>query len=317
MVGLNQKTTRKKSDITIYVVGGSSHLGQYLYKRSKGSNSPLAGAIWTHCGNNLPYTVGFDLESNPLTSILGTLSDVDSVLLLSGITEPSEVYTREHFAKRINLEATQQFLGFVLERGAKLFFFSSVEVFDGTSTPINEYTQTNSLNAYGKMKESNEKLILDMFPSGKFSILRTPWIVNPVPGSRCIVSQTAKGIIAGEMKFADNYLISLVSAEQVWQNLQILLNEELMPLPPRAHFVSRGFISRYELACHIGKKLLNAKYPIHLGRFEDLALVEPRSRDTRMISKVTWHNPFTKPEDIFSVIHKQIETLKRRREIVY
>lgn len=287
-----------------------------MYKRSESSSSQFKNTVWTHFENKLPFTVKFDLGENASESRLKTLSENDTVLILSGITEPSEVFHREDFARKINVEATQRFFNFALERGAKLLYFSSVEVFDGSNTPISENTQTNSLNSYGNMKELNEKFIIRNFSPGRFSIIRTPWIVNPIPGSRCVITQTARGILVGNMRFAEDYLISLVSAEQVWQNLQTLLTGQCTPLPPTVHFVSRGFVSRYELACLVGKKLLNDGYPIIQGRFEDLSLSEPRSKDTRMISNLTWKSPFTKPEQIQSVIDEQIEVLRKRSEIV-
>lgn len=291
-------------------------MGQYLYKRSQGTSSQLKSAVWTHYRNKLPFTVNFNLEGEASKSILKTLSEKDLVLILSGVTEPSEVFQRPESARKINVEATQRILKFALKRGARLLFFSSVEVFDGTNTPISEDTQTNSLNLYGKMKELNEKFILGNFPLGEFSILRTPWIVNPISGSRCVITQTARGILSGNMRFAEDYLISLVSAEQVWQNLQTLIDLRLSQLPPKVHFVSRGFISRYELACHVGKTLFESRYPISKGTFADLYLSEPRSKDTRMISKLTWQSPFTKPEKIQSVIEGKIELLRNRSEFV-
>ncbi len=287
-----------------------------MYKRSEGSSSQFKSAVWTHFKNELPFTVKFDLGGIASESSLKSLSEDDTVLILSGITEPSEVFHREDFARKINVEATQRFFDFVLEKGAKLLFFSSVEVFDGSSTPISEDTQTNPLNSYGKMKELNEKFICRNFSPGKFSIIRTPWIVNPIPGSRCVIAQTARGILAGNMRFAEDYIISLVSAEQVWQNLHTLLMGQLTPLPPTVHFVSIGFVSRYELACLVGRKLLDEGYPIIQGRFEDLSLSEPRSKDTRMISNLTGKSPFTKPEQIQSVIDGQIEVLRQRGKFV-
>lgn len=263
----------------------------------------------------MPYTVNLDLEVEPRYSILKNVTDIDSIVLLSGVSEPSKVFAEKDTAWRINVEGVQRLIDFVLERNAKLFFFSSVEVFGAKGAPHDEDSSTNPLNAYGEMKAKIEKSIIGEFTVGKYSIIRTPWIVNSVPGSRCVITQTAKGIMSGEMRFASDYLISLVSAEEVLRGLEVALTKLGSDLPKHLHFVSKGFMSRFDLACQVGQVLLSGMYKVQEGRFNDLKLIEPRSRDTRMVSKITWEKPFNRPRDIKSVLKKQLEVLNSRGDL--
>lgn len=298
--------------INIFVVGGSSYLGRFLYTNSRNIDSPFNSAIWTHFQNPLPYTVKLDVGLDPSFSVLQNLTDLDYVVLLSGITEPSEVFASKEVAKRINVEGIQRLIKFIRQRNAKLLFFSSVEVFGEQNAPHSENSPTTPLNLYGKMKNANEEFIRTEFLFGNYSIIRTPWIVNPIKGSRCVISQTAKGITSGRMIFANDYLISLVSAAQVLNVLETTLTKFNKRLPNHLHIVSKGFISRFELACEVGKLLFRNKYKIQEGRFNDLKLSEQRSKDSRMVSLVTWKEPFNSPEYVEDVVARQVETMKLR-----
>ena len=260
----------------------------------------------------MSHTVKLDLRLEPSRSILRNLTDLDSIVLLSGITEPSKVFAEKNIAQQVNVEGMQRLIKFAIERNAKLFFFSSVEVFGEKDAPHDENSSSSPLNAYGEMKDKNEEVIRREFPAGKYSIIRTPWIVNPVMGSRCVITQTAKGIISGKMKFASDYLVSLVSAEQVLDGLEVALTKLDAALPKHLHFVSKGFTSRFDLACQVGRILLADRYKVQEGKFDDLILNEPRSRDTRMVSIVTWKEPFNPPEHINLVLTRQLEVMKLR-----
>jgi len=262
----------------------------------------------------MPYTTKLDLDINPSISILRNLSEQDFIVLLAGITEPSKVFADKNMAQRVNIDGVQQLLRFAVERNAKVLFFSSVEVFGEKGSPHHESSITNPLNAYGVMKEENEKLISGEFPLGRYSIIRTPWIVNPVNGSRCVITQTANGIKSGVMRFASDYFISLVSAEQVLDHLEVALTKFDVDLPTHLHFVSKGYISRFDLANKVGQVLFANRYKVQEGRFDDLVLKESRSRDTRMISRISWKRPFNPPENINFVIARQLEVMKKRGE---
>lgn len=299
--------------ISIYVIGGSSYLGRYLYRETKGSDSSFAKAIWTHNEHPLGYTRYLNLLDDSRKEVLQALGEQDLVLFLSGISEPSEVFGNASRAYETNVKGTQSLLCEIAKKGASLIYLSSVEVFDGSAAPNNENTKMNPLNIYGRMKMSNEQKILSLFAPGKHCIVRTPWIVNPLLGSRCVIAQTLKGLEAGNMKFATDYLISLVSANLVLRNLEALVRNFHSNLPETLHFVSEGFTSRHALAERVNSLRAKPQNQVLAVQFHELLLEEPRSSDTRMSTLYTWASPFSNPDDIYSIVDEKMAILQKGR----
>ena len=295
------------------MIGGSSYLGRYLHQESKGRDSSFAKAVWTHNENPLGYTRYLNILDNSRTEVLQVIGEQDLVLFLSGISEPSEVFGNASRAHETNVRGTQSLLSEVAKKGASLIYFSSVEVFDGSAAPNNENTEMNPLNIYGRMKMSNEQKILSLFAPGKRCIVRTPWIVNPLLGSRCVIAQTLRGLEAGNMKFATDYLISLVSAKLVLKNLEALVRNFLSNLPETLHFVSEGFISRHALAERVNSMRTKPQKEVLAVQFHELLLEEPRSSDTRMSTLYTWASPFSSPDDINSIVDEKMAILQKGR----
>lgn len=281
-----------------------------MYASSRRKSSNLVDAVWTHNLREAHYSIYCNLLDDSCNKLLKELRRDDIVLFLSGIAEPSIVYGNKETAHLVNIEGTQKFLQGVLKRRARLIFFSSVEVFDGSSAPNTEKTKVQPLNLYGNMKAKNEEFILKNFPPGTACIVRTPWIVNPILDSRCVIKQTLFGLKSREMKFATDYEISLVSANRVLENIETLITHLLFNLPQIIHFVSEGFISRYNLAVDVANILYPGKQiKVKATTFQELRLPESRARDSRVATVISWEPPFSKPDRLEDIVKEKSRLL--------
>ena len=100
----------------------------------------------------------------------------------------------------------------------------------------------------------------------------------------------------------------------LWEQINLLLlSNWRWHLPKLVHFVDEGYISRFDLAAYISDNYLSKKIEnCSAISFSELNLPEPRSNDTRMISKLTWSQPFSRPDNIYDVIRSQCDVLQSR-----
>jgi dTDP-4-dehydrorhamnose reductase len=125
-----------------------------------------------------------------------------------------------------------------------------------------------------------------------------------------VIKQTLFGLKSGEMNFATDYEISLVSANRVLENIETLITHLLFNLPPIIHFVSEGFISRYNLAVDVAKILYPSKQiKVKATTFQELGLPESRARDSRVATVISWEPPFSKPDRLEDIVKEKSRLL--------
>jgi len=264
----------------ILIVGASSSLGHAVLPLA----AKLADVRVVPTFNQRPVTAGvhFDFRQKNLPKELDSLNDKTTVLLLSAISDPSTVHRDPKYASEINVEGLSRFVEYCSKRGWRLIFSSSVEVFDGTGAPNPEDQVLNPLNDYGKMKAEAERQIQSLFPLGKYSIVRTPWISHMNTTSRCVIKNTYEMMLDKDLhSFAVDYLTGLISGLDAARAYSLLLNSP--DLPSAIHFAADGHLSRSSLA-HLILSASNRQGEMRYVEtsFDKLELSEPRARDTRL-----------------------------------
>ncbi|GAU79793.1 sugar nucleotide-binding protein [Fusibacter sp. 3D3] len=146
----------------LFVLGDSGLVGSAIIKRLKAdyeiigvSRDPIAEAKWKH--------LKFDLESDRLLPILEA-------------TQPSAVIscTRGDFEKQ--METHREIVQYATKAKAKVYFFSTANVFDGAPDSIKMETDlVNATSAYGRFKMDCEKLLMEGLKQNAI-ILRLPMV---------------------------------------------------------------------------------------------------------------------------------------------
>lgn len=135
----------------VFVTGSSGYIGRRILSEmndvvnvKKISSKENTDAIFLNLenANEFDYNV---VEKN------------DIVIFLSAISSPDVCKNRYDFAYKINVEGTKRFIEKVIERGARVLFFSSDTVYGKQEGVLDENSETNALEPYAFMKRYIEK----------------------------------------------------------------------------------------------------------------------------------------------------------------
>ena len=269
----------------IVIIGGSSSLGKALFDYFSQKNDYEVKS--TFFSQVLPNAIHLDLRSETKFSQLEFIDSQTTVLILSAVADPYTVFHSPEISREVNVLGIKRLIDFLKNRNCRIIFASSVEVFDGQGAPQSEESPPKPLNLYGEMKAEIESYITQLFPSGGYSILRTPWIAHINNESRCVVKNTYEKMISKTIPgFAVDYFSSIVASSDVCEGYSKLTSMQY--LPQKIHFAADGGFSRAELAQHIMEcSTLGDKMNFRKVVFDDLDLPEPRARDTRLNNELS------------------------------
>ena len=130
--------------------------------------------IATFIKNSNPGMVKFDFTKDNLEKISKDLNKNDIFIILSAYSNPSWIAENKEKAYELNVKHTINLIDQISKIGSKIYFMSSVEIFDGSTNKIVESTKPNPLNYYGKTKFLVEEYLIKV----NYHILRTGWNVD-------------------------------------------------------------------------------------------------------------------------------------------
>ena len=148
----------------------------------------------------LPNMVKFDFTKDRLSKISHKFNDRDIFIILSAYSNLSWIAENKDETYNLNVRSTINLINQISDIGAKIFFMSSVEIFDGSSEFNLENTKPNPLNYYGETKLLIEKYLQEKCKN--YHILRTGWNVGINLKSRCVITLTYKTLLNNGAKMA-------------------------------------------------------------------------------------------------------------------
>lgn len=80
--------------------------------------------------------------------------------------------------------------------GAKVVFYSSDYIFDGSNGPYDELSEPNPINIYGKSKLEGERLVMEVCPDAL--ILRTTIVYGPEEQGKNFIYQLVDALACGK-----------------------------------------------------------------------------------------------------------------------
>ena len=144
------------------IIGGSSDLGQYLIKSNKSEYD------FTIFKKKIPGGIKFDLINDRASDL--DLSNYESILILSAISNPTLCEQNPQYSRKLNVEATIKLMNHCINKNKKIIFFSTEFIYNGSKGNYNEQDHPDPINLYGQQKLEVENFIKNN--SSKYSILR-------------------------------------------------------------------------------------------------------------------------------------------------
>ena len=295
----------------IIIIGASGVIGYQLFLTFKSRGKKVIG---TYSNNKKKGLKKFYILSDRINKFV-KINEEDIVILLTAISNPTFGYKNPNISKNINIVATKKIIDDLKIIGCKLYFMSSVEVFDGRKGNYSENSLPNPLNLYGKQKFYIEKYIKKNLKN--YCIMRTSFIVGKDPNQRCPVKLTYDTLLQPEAKMAKDNFFAITSVEDLCKIIFILIfNKKLSDLKI-CHLSSKERISRVNLANDVLKFSKHGfKMNFKNTLFKFIKYTEPRGRQNNLISINPILNQY-KYQKARLVIQRKIKIIDKNNETSY
>tara|TARA_B110000238_G_C16134651_1_gene443071 strand:+ start:2563 stop:3444 length:882 start_codon:yes stop_codon:yes gene_type:complete len=261
------------------IIGASGIIGYKLFKTLKERKIKVIG---TYSKNKKPELVKFNILKDNVKKKI-KINEEDNVIILTAISNPTWVYKNPKISNNLNIIATKKIIDDLKIVNCKIFFMSSVEVFDGKKGNYNEASKPNPLNLYGKQKLFIEKYLKKN--TKKHCIIRTSFIVGDEPKQRCPVKLTYETLLLENALMAKDNFFAITSAKDLCMSIyKILYNKNLRDIDI-CHLSSKEKICRTTLATHvINFSKLGYKMNYSKTLFKFINYSEPRGRLNNLVS---------------------------------
>lgn len=293
------------------IIGSSGVIGYNLYIYLKKKQKRVIG---TYHHTRKKGLKNFDIVKDKINNKIKIFKD-DNVIILTAISNPTKVFADTKTSNKINILSTVKLIDDLKKIGCKIFFMSSIEVFDGTKGNYNENSKPNPLNLYGKQKLYIENYIKKN--SKNFCIIRTSFIVGSDPNQRCPVKLTYDTLLKPNAKMARDNFFAITSVDDLSKVIfKILFNKKFNDLKI-CHISSNERVSRTKLASLVIKySKLGFKMKFKKTLFKFINYSEPRGRKNNLISVNNEINKY-KYENAKLVIKKKIRIIEKSSETNY
>ncbi|MDC3376936.1 sugar nucleotide-binding protein [Candidatus Nanopelagicales bacterium] len=265
------------------VIGASGQIGSALLPELERRFPENGRVVGTSRQGDQTSLFKFDLRDPESVIPMEALGPDDTVVLLAAVSNPNLAFEDPNFARSTNVGGADRVVRTCRDSGARLLFFSSVEVFDGRNGPFHEGRRANPLNVYGQTKAEIEALIRSSLHPGQFCIVRTPWNVGFTPGPRCVVKLTYGSLLAGGARMAVDNLISIIDIRDTVDGVTSILSHPDGFVAPVIHLAAGQTFARDDLAELVRtESRLGDRMTFDRVTFDQLPLREPRGKDVRL-----------------------------------
>ena len=261
------------------IIGASGIIGYRLFETIKKKKIEVIG---TYSKNKKSGLIKFDILKDKIKEKIRITKD-DNVIILTAISNPTWVYKNPKISKDINVIRTKKIIDDLQSAECKIFFMSSIEVFDGKKGNYDEKSKPRPLNLYGKQKLLIEKYLQKKIK--KYCIIRTSFIVGNDPKQRCPVKLTYDSLLEKNARMAKDNFFAITSVKDLCKSIcKILYNKKFKNIDI-CHLSSKEKISRTKLANYVIKfSKLGVTMNYNATLFKYINYSEPRGRLNNLIS---------------------------------
>tara|TARA_B100000029_G_scaffold510731_1_gene602911 strand:+ start:3299 stop:4324 length:1026 start_codon:yes stop_codon:yes gene_type:complete len=157
----------------VLLIGASGQLGCALER--KFSAGTLVSASNQH---GRPGDLTVDLADFEATDAVLRSVRPDVILVAGAMCHLDRCVREPELCNRINTLGPGRVAQYASENNARVVFFSTDHVFDGTKNSYVESDSVNPLNVYSRSKARTEELLQEILPQSHL-IIRTGWVYGP------------------------------------------------------------------------------------------------------------------------------------------
>lgn len=265
--------------IKVLLVGAAGLLGSYLHRTLDAAGHDVT-ATWRTNPPDGDQSRWHQLDVLDRTAVRATLSHVrpNIVVQASGLTNVDECERNPEASKRLNLESAQTLASEAHRVDARMVFYSTDYIFDGTQGAYQEEDHAHPINVYGRHKWEGEEFLRSRFPDSL--ILRVSVVYGLHPRRQDFVSWLLSKMSKGET-------IPVVTDQvnsPTYAGFAASVTEQLLRkgLSGTFHVVGKGAVARFDFARLVASEFgfpASRIQPIDRSSFRQDA---PRPHDTSL-----------------------------------
>ena len=257
---------------TNIIVGSSGFIGSRLYKYS----SQFTNTIGISRAQINKNTIKLDIN-NFKSKDLSFIDENKIIFFTSAISAPDKCENNYNESKKINVEATSNFIDQALSVGAKVLFFSSDVVY-GEQNYCDEKTKVNPVGRYAEMKNMVEDKFLS-YPN--FKTIRISYVFSQHDQFlqyllKCIRSnQTAEiyKYLDRSIIFLNDVIYGCFKIAEIWNEIESnIIN---FGGPEVYDRVNIAYILKNNVFNELDYKIVEAPKSFFLNRPKSIRMVSP------------------------------------------
>ena len=222
--GIKDKVMNNTFQKTL-IIGGSGLVGRVLIRRIKDITKVYA----TYNINeiNLDGAKFYQMDVRDENQVNELVKEIQPEIVINAAAKRNTQYCEKNpdDAYKVNVDGTKNIVKACKNINAKMVFFSSDQVFDGTKGRYREEDELNPLNTYGKQKVMAEKIIRDNLDN--WLIIRASHIYAWSPGSDNFVTWVIENLKSGrEIQISYDQFVTPIHVENFVDILIKLLEND-------------------------------------------------------------------------------------------
>ena len=204
------------------VLGASGYVGGYLYQRMKETGRSVIGTGRTH-ENGLVY---YDTMKDSLSSLDNLMEAKEKAAIICvAQTNFDRCQTEYELSRQINVVSMTRVIEELVQHGYYIVYFSTDNVFDGTTGDYTEQDATNAISKYGKMKEEMEHFLAEDYP--EVCLYRMPRVVGIKREKKNLLTDFEDRIADEVIRCIKGNQMSVIAQEDIFQACLIAADEKL------------------------------------------------------------------------------------------
>lgn len=179
---------------TIFVTGATGFIGQNLLKHLKLKYNVITYHYTPIINQSVNNHIG---EITDFKKLVSAMKGCHAVVHLAAVTDPLVIKENYSYARKINIQGTENVFRAYLENDIETFIFASTgKVYSPSNDPLDENHPRIPTKEYGRLKNEAESIIDYLCPPSKrVALLRLFNVYGPLQNERFIIPKVIKTIL--------------------------------------------------------------------------------------------------------------------------
>lgn len=204
------------------ILGASGYVGSYLYQRMKETGRSVIGTGRTY-ENGL---VCYDTMKDSLPPFDNLMEEGEKTAIICvAQTNFNRCQTEYELSRQINVVSMKGVIGELVQHGYYIIYFSTDNVFDGTTGDYTEQDATNAISKYGKMKEEMEHFLTENYP--EVCLYRMPRVVGTRREKKNLLTDFENRMADEVIRCIKGNRMSVIAQEDIFRACLIAADKKL------------------------------------------------------------------------------------------